>query len=197
MTPDQGTSLKGPQAHRVRDPESPTRPTLGTGQLALFPERLRLRAWQESNLQPAASKLEPATIPDHPATSRSVSERGVTRSTVSPVDLSVPADPAPFATALLPDFAGAAPGPSGAVLSPPTARQNGQKRGGAQLKAIPDARPIVLSVSEVAAQRGVCRDTVYRLIERGELPEARVGSLLRVRRPGLEAYLLRQRQGRQ
>jgi excisionase family DNA binding protein len=46
---------------------------------------------------------------------------------------------------------------------------------------------MVLSVGEVAAQLGVCRDTVYRLIQRGELPAARVGSLLRVRRPGLEA----------
>jgi excisionase family DNA binding protein len=58
-------------------------------------------------------------------------------------------------------------------------------------------RPIVLSVGEVAAQLGVCRDTVYRLIQRGELPAGRVGSLLRVGRPGLEAYLLRHRQGRQ
>jgi excisionase family DNA binding protein len=56
---------------------------------------------------------------------------------------------------------------------------------------------MVLSVGEVAAQLGVCRDTVYRLIQRGELPAARVGSLLRVRRPGLEAYLVRHRQGRQ
>jgi excisionase family DNA binding protein len=98
---------------------------------------------------------------------------------------------------LLPDFAHTAPGPASTVFSPPTARQNGPKRRGAQLNAVPDARPIVLSVSEVAAQLGVCRDTVYRLIQRGELPAARVGSLLRVRRPGLEAYLLRQRQGRQ
>jgi excisionase family DNA binding protein len=56
---------------------------------------------------------------------------------------------------------------------------------------------MVLSVGEVAAQLGVCRDTVYRLIQRGELPAARVGSHLRVRRPGLEAYLVRHRQGRQ
>jgi excisionase family DNA binding protein len=96
---------------------------------------------------------------------------------------------------LLPDFARAAPGPAVAVFSPPTARQNGRKRRDAQLKAVPEARPIVLSVGAVAAQLGVCRDTVYRLIQRGELPAARVGSLLRVRRPALEAYLARHKQG--
>jgi excisionase family DNA binding protein len=59
------------------------------------------------------------------------------------------------------------------------------------------ARPIALSLGEMAAQLGVFRDTLYRLIQCAELSVARVGSLLRVRRPGLEAYVVRDRQGRQ
>jgi len=48
-----------------------------------------------------------------------------------------------------------------------------------------------LSPRQVAEQLGVCRETIYRLIDRGELAAARVGSALRVSSYDLEAYLRR------
>jgi excisionase family DNA binding protein len=48
---------------------------------------------------------------------------------------------------------------------------------------------LLLSPAQVAAQLSVNRETVYRLIARGELPAARVGALLRVTPTDLAAYL--------
>ena len=50
-----------------------------------------------------------------------------------------------------------------------------------------------LGPREVAARLDVCTATVYALIEEGELPAARVGSLLRVATTDLVVYLERQR----
>jgi excisionase family DNA binding protein len=50
-----------------------------------------------------------------------------------------------------------------------------------------------LSPGAVAARLGVCRETVYRLISRGELPALRIGSLLRITEHELALFLARQR----
>ena len=49
-----------------------------------------------------------------------------------------------------------------------------------------------LTPNEAAAALRVSTKTVYRLIARGELPAARVGSQLRVERASLLAYLRQQ-----
>ena len=88
------------------------------------------------------------------------------------------------------------PGRVHSVSLPPTARQNGQNRRASHLKAVSDPRPIVLSILEVANLLGICRASAYKLIEGGELPAARIGSLLRVHRVDLDAYLARKSGGR-
>jgi excisionase family DNA binding protein len=40
-----------------------------------------------------------------------------------------------------------------------------------------------LTVKEAAALLKVCRDTIYRLVERGELVHVRVGNVIRIRIP--------------
>ncbi|WP_456789611.1 helix-turn-helix transcriptional regulator [Cellulomonas sp. P5_C5] len=53
----------------------------------------------------------------------------------------------------------------------------------------PHAR-ILLSVSDVAAELGCGRDTVYGLLGSGRLPSVLIGERLRrVRRPDLEQYI--------
>jgi putative molybdopterin biosynthesis protein len=54
---------------------------------------------------------------------------------------------------------------------------------------------LLLSPAQAAAQLGVNRETVYRLIARGELTAARVGSVLRVSPTDLAEYLKRSRGG--
>ncbi len=49
------------------------------------------------------------------------------------------------------------------------------------------------SVREVAEKLGVVKDTIYRLIRRGELPYHRVGRAVRVRWADVEDYLRRTR----
>jgi excisionase family DNA binding protein len=46
-----------------------------------------------------------------------------------------------------------------------------------------------LTPSEVAARLHVCRATVYKLCETGQLAFARVGLSIRISEPGLEAFL--------
>ena len=48
-----------------------------------------------------------------------------------------------------------------------------------------------LSPRQVAEHLGVCRETIYRLLARGELAATRVGSALRIASDDLEAYLRR------
>ncbi len=49
------------------------------------------------------------------------------------------------------------------------------------------------TVRQVAALLGVCRATVYGMVERGELPHLRLGSLIRVRAKDLSTLPLRTR----
>ena len=54
------------------------------------------------------------------------------------------------------------------------------------LRVLPE---LLLTVAQGAMQLGVNRETVYRLIKRGDLPAARVGSVLRISPADLAAYL--------
>ncbi len=51
----------------------------------------------------------------------------------------------------------------------------------------------LLTVTQVAALLGVCRATVYSMVERGELPHLRLGGLIRFRPEDLAAVLVRAR----
>ena len=53
----------------------------------------------------------------------------------------------------------------------------------------------LLTPVEVAERLGVCRDTVYRLCDRGELLHVRVGNAIRIAPAALAAYLAGQRSG--
>lgn len=48
-----------------------------------------------------------------------------------------------------------------------------------------------LTVAEIATSMRVSRMTVYRLIESGELPAVRVGTMLRVKISDMATYLKR------
>ena len=49
---------------------------------------------------------------------------------------------------------------------------------------------MLLTVAEVAAELGCCRDTVYQLLTTGALPSVRIaGRLRRVRRTDLHTYI--------
>jgi excisionase family DNA binding protein len=52
----------------------------------------------------------------------------------------------------------------------------------------------LLNVAEVAERLGVCRDTVYRMCNRGEIPHVRIASFLRVPAEDLEAFITSRRQ---
>jgi len=52
----------------------------------------------------------------------------------------------------------------------------------------------LLTVAEVAGRLGVCRDTVYRMCDRGELPHVRIANFLRVPAEDLEAFITSRRQ---
>lgn len=56
-------------------------------------------------------------------------------------------------------------------------------------KRILAARPSLLSVADVAAQLGVCRQTVYNLIYREGLPSVMLGGVRRVHPDSLEEWL--------
>ncbi len=49
----------------------------------------------------------------------------------------------------------------------------------------------LLTVREVAERLGVCRATVYAMVERGELPHVRIASAIRFHPADLAAYLAR------
>jgi putative molybdopterin biosynthesis protein len=49
----------------------------------------------------------------------------------------------------------------------------------------------LLTPSEVAVELRISAPTVYRLIDRGELPAAKIGGQLRIERADLEALLTR------
>ena len=49
---------------------------------------------------------------------------------------------------------------------------------------------MLLTVAEVAAELGCCRDTVYQLLTTGALPSVRIaGRLRRIRRADLHTYI--------
>jgi excisionase family DNA binding protein len=50
-------------------------------------------------------------------------------------------------------------------------------------------RPVLLSPDDVAAQLGVRRDHVYRLLARGWLPTVHVGRLLRIPATAVAAFI--------
>lgn len=52
----------------------------------------------------------------------------------------------------------------------------------------------MLSIAEVAEYLNISAKTVYRLIEKGELPALKVGARWRFKPEDLEAYLERQKQ---
>lgn len=49
--------------------------------------------------------------------------------------------------------------------------------------------PLLLTVTEVAKNFRVSKMTVYRLIEHGQLPAARIGRSLRIPEQAVRAYL--------
>jgi excisionase family DNA binding protein len=59
----------------------------------------------------------------------------------------------------------------------------------------PGVPPPLLSVREVAARLRVSTATVYKLVEAGELPHARIGAAIRVDAEDLAAYVARRRDG--
>ncbi len=52
-----------------------------------------------------------------------------------------------------------------------------------------------LTVREVAERLGVCRATVYAMVERGELPHVRIGNRVRFHVADLGAALARMHRG--
>ena len=55
------------------------------------------------------------------------------------------------------------------------------------------ARDALLTTREVAEHLGVCRDTVYELCAKGELPNVRVLNAIRIAPADVEAFLSRNR----
>ena len=56
--------------------------------------------------------------------------------------------------------------------------------------AISTPARMLLTVAEVAAELGCCRDTVYQLLTTGALPSVRIaGRLRRIRRADLHTYI--------
>jgi excisionase family DNA binding protein len=51
----------------------------------------------------------------------------------------------------------------------------------------------LLTIREVAERLGVCRATVYAMVERGALPAVRIGSAVRVHPADLQALVARRR----
>ena len=70
--------------------------------------------------------------------------------------------------------------PISQVLSHPCPKILGAREGAFE-------REKLLTVAQVAAKFGVCKATVYRLVENGELPHIRVGTSIRILAGVLEA----------
>ncbi len=57
------------------------------------------------------------------------------------------------------------------------------------------AQPLLLTVSDVAIQLGVCRNTVYSLIYKGTLPSVTVGGQIRVHPESFKKWLKQNERG--
>lgn len=68
-----------------------------------------------------------------------------------------------------------------------TGRTNEQKRS-EEMNTFVDER--WLSVEEIAAHLGIKRDTIYKWIERKEMPAHKVGTLWKFRRSEVDAWVL-------
>ncbi len=51
------------------------------------------------------------------------------------------------------------------------------------------AQPVLLTIPDVAVQLGVCRNTVYNLINRNGLPSVLLGGVRRVHPDSLQSWL--------
>src|SRR3989442_11367687 len=109
------------------------------------------RAWQESNLRPAASKAAPPTVPACPGTSLSLSLRGVTRTLQDGQGHTGRAGTPTFAT----------PVPRASAGASPLFRKEGQE-GQERVRRVPARPRQFLSPRQVAEHLGVCRETIYR-----------------------------------
>jgi hypothetical protein len=59
----------------------------------------------------------------------------------------------------------------------------------ARRKKISTAKPVLLSVADVAIQIGVCRQTVYNYINHEGLPTIEIRGVLRIDPTSLEAWI--------
>jgi excisionase family DNA binding protein len=59
----------------------------------------------------------------------------------------------------------------------------------ARRKKRPTAQPLLLTIPDVAIQLGVCRNTVYNLINHKGLPSVLLGGVRRVHPDSLQAWL--------
>ena len=62
----------------------------------------------------------------------------------------------------------------------------------AQRKRQSTAKPLFLTVPDVAIVLGVCPATVYNLMNRKGLPSLRIGSMRRIEQASLQAWLKQQ-----
>jgi excisionase family DNA binding protein len=104
--------------------------------------------------------------------------------------------PGPAATRAL-GGAETAAGGQGATPAPKTRQRANVAATLADLQVLWGGRDRLLKVAEVAEHLGVCNATVYRLCDSGELSHVWIVNSIRIRPADLEAFLERQRVGRE
>lgn len=138
----------------------------------------------------------PATLPGeavNAAASLSLEERARRESNPRPTDSKGESGPIP-ASSIFPVASLSAPLAATAEQAVPLPSTQMTESFCAPLVRLVSQTPDqLLDAGEVAKLLGVCRDTVYRLCERGELPHVRIGSLLRFDRSEIAALLERSR----
>lgn len=134
-------------------------------------EGVARRAWRESNPRPAASKSSTAIVPERPSPSLPVTLPTVAGTHGDAEGRGGQAGTLTFATPV--------------PRTPETALSTHLRDAG------PKGQNDLLNPGEVAVRLGVNRETVYRLIARGELSAARVGSSLRINERDLAVCLRR------
>ncbi len=88
---------------------------------------------------------------------------------------------------------GLRPSPSRVEGERPTETLRTDEKGSGPM--LPDAAHVVLpeallTVREVAERLGVCRASVYAMVERGDIPHVRVGTRVRIRTADLAVYVV-------